>query len=311
MEESVIEQTIAVKRFAEELGLRLVYSGCEELRLDTVNVSRPGLALAGFTDYFGENRIQVLGNAEMEYLLAESSEGRKKALSRLCEGHQIPCVIVCHNRDVFPELVQTVERFRLPLFVTDRSTTSLINLLVMYLNKLLAPSLTMHAGLMDVYGMGILIIGKSGIGKSETALELIKRGHRLIADDSVVVKRIDDELIGTCPEIIRYFMELRGIGIIDVRALYGIGSVLQEKSVDLVVELEDWNEQKQYDRLGDEPMYTDILGVRVPKFTVPVKPGRNLSIIMEVAARNARLKAFGYDAAKEIIARSYRGDKEE
>ncbi len=298
-----IEKTVSVKDFGEALGLETLHGGSGKIKLNTVNVSRPGLLLAGFKDYFGENRIQVLGNAEIEYLLTFSHDERLKKLEGFAL-HEIPCLIVSRSRDIVPELEEIAQKLRIPLFLSGHNTSSLINLLVMYLNKLLAPSLTRHAGLMDVYGMGLLITGKSGIGKSETALEMIKRGHRLVADDSVIIERIDNRLIGTSPEVIRYFMELRGIGIIDVRSMYGVGSVLIEKQIDLVVEMERWDDNKTYDRLGDKRTYEEILGITLPKLTIPVKPGRNLSIILEVAARNSRLKELGYDAAKEIINRT-------
>ena len=303
MEQTVIEKKVAVSKFAADLNCKVVLGGEAEMLLNTVNVSRPGLLLAGFTDYFGVNRVQVLGNAEFEYLLAMEAEARTAALTRLAE-QTIPCIIVSRGREIFPELLTVCGRHHIPLMVCDHTTGSIINLLVIYLNRELAPSLTRHGGLLDVYGMGILLTGKSGIGKSETALEMVKRGHRMIADDSVIIKRIDAKLIGSCPEMIRYFMEIRGIGIIDVRSMYGVGSVLQEKQIDLVVELENWDENKVYDRLGDKPLYEEILGVTLPKLIIPVRPGRNLAIILEVAARNSRLKELGYDAAKEIINRS-------
>ena len=187
---------------------------------------------------------------------------------------------------------------------SDRMTTTIINDLFLYLNRKLAPSTTMHGVLMDVSGVGILLTGHSGIGKSETAMELIKRGHRLVADDSVIVRKIMDSLVGTSPEMIRYFMELRGIGIINIKNMYGSGSILNEKEIELIMELENWEEGKAYDRLGEGSMYENILGVNVLKHTVPVKPGRNLSIIIEVAARNFRLKSMGYDAAQELIGRT-------
>lgn len=307
MELPVIEKYIEAEKLAADLGLKMIYGGKGAVRLNTVNVSRPGLLLAGFTDYFGENRIQVLGNAEFEYLLTMTHTVRRTKLEILAQ-QEVPCIVISRSREPFEELLDVVHRYEIPLFVTDNSTSSLINRLVMYLNKLLAPSITRHAGLLDVYGTGILLTGRSGIGKSETALEMVKRGHRLIADDSVIVNRIDDRLLGTSPDMIRYFMEIRGIGIIDVRMLYGVGSVMQEKEIELVVELETWDDSKFYDRLGDKPQYEEILGVTLPKLIIPVKPGRNLSIILEAAARNSRLKEQGYDAAQELINRTMGGN---
>ena len=254
-------------------------------------------------DYFGENRVQVLGNAEIEFLRKMGKEEERACLEQLLQ-REIPCIIVSRNRSVPEPLLELCQKYKVPLFRSENTTTSVINALVIFLNRLLAPSESRHAGLIDVYGMGILLIGKSGIGKSETALELVKRGHRLVADDSVIIKRIDDRLEGTSPELIRYFMELRGIGIIDVKSMYGVGSVVKQKDIELVIELERWEEGKAYDRLGDERQYEEILGVSLPKITIPVRPGRNLAIIIEVAAINSRLKQHGYDAAKEMINRT-------
>ena len=191
-----------------------------------------------------------------------------------------------------------------PIFRSGKMTTLLMSDLVIYLNRLLAPSTTIHGVLMDVFGVGMLLTGSSGVGKSETAMELIKRGHRLVADDSVLIKRVENELIGTSPERIRYFMELRGIGIINVKNMYGSGSVLGEKEVELVMELEPWKKEKEYDRIGGERNTEEILGVKVPKLVIPISPGRNLAILIEVAARNSRLKEMGYDAAQELIQRT-------
>ena len=304
-EVGVITEEITAEEFAEALGIHTVYAGEKKIRFNTTNVSRPGLFLAGFRDYFGENRVQVLGNAEIEFLKKMPDEEERRSLQLLLQ-REIPCIIVSRNRTVPAPLLELCHRYKVPLFQSGQTTTGLINALVIYLNRLLAASESRHAGLIDVYGMGILLVGKSGIGKSETALELVKRGHRLVADDSVIIKRIDDRLEGTSPELIRYFMELRGIGIIDVKSLYGVGSVMKQKEIELVIQLEKWDENKAYDRLGDQREYEEILGVSIPKITIPVRPGRNLAIIIEVAAINSRLKQHGYDAAKEMINRTYR-----
>ena len=302
-ENELIVEEISAQDFAEELGVHTVYAGEKNIAFNTTNVSRPGLFLAGFMDYFGENRVQVLGNAEIEFLRKMGKEEERACLEQLLQ-REIPCIIVSRNRSVPEPLLELCQKYKVPLFRSENTTTSVINALVIFLNRLLAPSESRHAGLIDVYGMGILLIGKSGIGKSETALELVKRGHRLVADDSVIIKRIDDRLEGTSPELIRYFMELRGIGIIDVKSMYGVGSVVKQKDIELVIELERWEEGKAYDRLGDERQYEEILGVSLPKITIPVRPGRNLAIIIEVAAINSRLKQLGYDAAKEMINRT-------
>ena len=299
----VITEEISPAAFAEELGLHTVYAGEKNIAFNTTNVSRPGLFLAGFTDYFGENRVQVLGNAEIEFLRKMDKPAERRCLELLLQ-REIPCIIVSRNRSIPESLLELCKTYKVPLFRSEVTTTAVVNALTIFLNRLLAPSESRHAGLIDVYGMGILLIGKSGIGKSETALELVKRGHRLVADDSVIIKRIDDHLEGTSPELIRYFMELRGIGIIDVKSMYGVGSVVKQKEIELVIELERWEEGKAYDRLGDERQYEEILGVSLPKITIPVRPGRNLAIIIEVAAINSRLKQHGYDAAKEMINRT-------
>lgn len=295
---------IKAGEFAKALELELV-SGFDDMmiELSTVNVNRPGLQLAGFFDYFATDRIQLIGNAELHYLASLSEEIRIVRLDTFF-SHKVPCLIMSRNHEPSEEIVRAAEKYACPIFRSAKVTTPLTNSIVMFLNRELAPSVTKHAGLIDVYGMGVMIVGRSGIGKSETALELIKRGHRLVADDSVIVKQVNGNLIGSCPEIIKNFMELRGVGIIDVRAIYGIGAIMDEKSIDLVVELEEWDENKVYDRLGDEHGICEILDVKVPKIVVPVKPGRNLSIIVEVAARNTRLKAAGYDAALELIKRT-------
>lgn len=295
---------VKVLDFADALGLEIVY-GDEgaEMELSTINVNRPGLQFAGFFDYFAANRIQLVGNAEQHYLNSMSAQSRAPLLEKFF-GVKLPCLIMSRNHDPHEDLLAAAKRHGCPVFKSPKVTTALMNEIVMYLNRELAPTVTKHAGLIDVYGVGVLIIGKSGIGKSETALELIKHGHRMIADDSVIIKQINGSLVGSCPELIRYFMEVRGIGIIDVRAMYGVGAVRDEKRIDMVVELEKWDEEKNYDRLGDKRETCEILEVTVPKVTIPVKPGRNLSIIIEVAARNARLKATGYDAALELIKRS-------
>lgn len=298
-----IEVKVSVQEFSQSLELEIAFEGRGLLTLSTVNVSRPGLQLAGFFDYFGANRVQVFGNAEIQFLTKMSGEERAYILTQYFK-YPIPCIVYGKHMTPPSELLQFAKENNVPVFRAPTTTTKTVNHIVMYLNKLLAPSVTKHAGLMDVYGVGILLTGKSGIGKSETALELVKRGHRLVADDSVIINRVEETLRGTAPEAIRYFMEIRGIGIIDVKRMYGVGSVIQDKSIDLVVELEIWNPNKRYDRLGDKQMTEEILDVKLPKHIVPVKPGRNLAIILEVAAMNYRQKQMGYDAVQELISRT-------
>jgi len=297
-------ETVMLDKFASDLGLEMLYAGRGIVRLSNISVDRPGLRLAGFFSYFETRRIMIIGLTEHEYLRSFSSEERKARIEKLFDCGEIPCVIFSRDLPVLPEFTECARESGTPLFRSCKMTTSVMADLFVYLSRLLAPSTAIHGVLMDVFGVGILITGNSGVGKSETAMELIKRGHRLVADDSVLIKRVENELIGTAPERIRYFMELRGIGIINVKNMYGSGSILNEKEVELIICLEHWKRDKEYDRIGGEENAEEILGVKVPKLTIPVTPGRNLSILIEVAARNQRLKSMGYDAAQELIQRT-------
>ena len=298
------QETILLENFCSDFGFEIVFAGRGRVTLSSYSVTRPGLQLAGFFKYFDSSRILVLGNSEYEFLRDLPQDVRQERVRRLLSYKDIPCIILSRDLPVLHELIEEARLTGCPILRSDKVTTALINDLFFYLNKKLAPSTTVHGVLIDVLGVGILLTGHSGIGKSETAMELIKRGHRLVADDSVIIKRVSDSLVGTSPEMIRYFMELRGIGIINIKNMYGSGSILNEKEVELVMELENWEEGKEYDRLGEGALYESILGVKVLKHVIPVKPGRNLSIIIEVAARNFRLKSMGYDAAQELIGRT-------
>ncbi len=297
-------ETLMLDKFATDLGLELLYAGRGILTFTSASVDRPGLRLAGFFSYFDTRRIMVIGLTEYEYLRSVSDEERKEKIEKLFDCGEIPCIVFSRDLPVLSEFMNCARDTGTPVFRSGKMTTLLMSDLVIYLNRLLAPSTTIHGVLMDVFGVGLLLTGSSGVGKSETAMELIKRGHRLVADDSVLIKRVENELIGTSPERIRYFMELRGIGIINVKNMYGSGSVLGEKEVELVMELEPWKKEKEYDRIGGERNTEEILGVNVPKLVIPVSPGRNLAILIEVAARNSRLKEMGYDAAQELIQRT-------
>ncbi len=300
-----VTQSVMLDKFAYDLKLEIVYTGRGVVTLASMSVERPGLQLAGgFFNYFDSRRILVLGLSEYEYLRTFSSEVRREKIERLFEHGELPCIMISRDLPALPELVETAKRYACPVFRSPKMTTDIISDLYIYLNRLLAPSVTEHGVLMEVFGVGILLTGKSGVGKSETAMELIKRGHRLIADDNVIIKEIANQLYGTAPEIIRYFMELRGIGIINVKSMYGSGSVLDEKNIQLIIQLENWQQGKEYDRIGDEGTYGEYFDIKVPKITIPVSPGRNLAIIIEVAARNFRLKSMGYDASEELITRS-------
>lgn len=282
-------------------GLEIIYrpEGLEKINISGIEINRPGLQMTGFYKHFVQSRIQVLGEQEKEYLLSLPEDLRSERIETLFK-YPIPAFIIANNIYAFPDIKSLAEKHGVLLLKTKLPTTKFISKLIVYLEDVLAPKTTMHGVLLEVFGMGVLIMGKSGVGKSETALELIKRGHRLVADDAVEIKRIDDMLRGTSPAIIRHFMEIRGIGILDIKRLYGVGAVKTWEILDLVVELEHWDQHKEYDRVGMDENTKDILGINVPRVTVPVQPGRNLAMIVEVAARNTRQKQFGYNAAAEL-----------
>lgn len=293
---------VRIEDFCRHMALEVLHGGNREsIHFSTFNINRPGLQLAGYYEHFGYERVQVLGEQETAYLKSMSEETRKQACERLCT-YDIPCLILCAAQEPCGELLASAKAHDRVVLRSTQRTTMFMNELSIYLNRLLAPTQTVHGVLMDLYGVGVLIIGKSSIGKSETALELIQRGHRLVADDAVCIKRVSDRLLGASPGVIRYFMELRGVGIIDVRQMYGTGAVRLTKSIDLVIQLETWDEQKEYDRLGNKEVY-NFLEVELPMHTVPVKPGRNLAVILEAAARNYRLKSMGFDTLAELDSR--------
>ena len=293
---------IKIATFVKALELEvLVGAECETFEVATSNLNRPGLQLTGFFDYFAVDRIQVFGKQEMTYLQeALTAEQRKCALENLME-HPFPCIILSRNMQPPQEMLDAAVKFKHPLFRSKLITNKLMISAINYLDVVLAPRITLHGTLLDVAGIGLMITGESGIGKSETALELLHRGHRLVADDVVEICRIGrNQLIGSSPENVRHFMEVRGIGIIDVRQMFGIGSVMNQKSIDIMAELETWDNTKQYDRLGLDENTENVLDVNLPKVILPVMPGRNLAIVMEVAARNQRLKNMGYNSAVEL-----------
>ena len=293
---------LKLKQFAQDLGLAILYDGGrEEVEITTASVNRPGLQLSGYLHYFATERVQIIGKVEMTYILEHIPEASMQDVMEDMFSAPIPCVIVCRGLEVPEALLAAAKRHKRPILTSEAVTTKVILDVITYLEAELSPRITRHGVLVDVNGVGMLLTGESGIGKSETALELVKRGHRLVADDVVEISRVArDQLVGTSPESIRHFMELRGIGIIDVRQMYGIGSVLISKTIDMVVELEIWDNEKMYDRLGLEEEYMTLLGVKLPYLVVPVRTGRNLGIILEVAASKHQLKALGYNAAKEL-----------
>ena len=294
--------TVSLKQIVEKFKLEVVSANenLENYKVTSTDLNRPGLPIVGFFEYFENERIQILGRVEYTYLSKMSSDERKKAFERIC-SHDIPVVIVTRGQDVFPELISAAEARNIPVLKTEQSTSRFMASLISYLSVELAPRITRHGVLVEVYGEGLLILGESGVGKSETAIELVKRGHRLVADDAVEIKRVSDiTLVGTSPDIIRHFIELRGIGIVDVRRIFGMGSIKETEKIDLVINLEVWNEKKQYDRLGLTTEYTEILGLQIPCLNIPVRPGRNLAVVLEVAAMNNRQKKLGYNPAEEL-----------
>ena len=262
--------------------------------------NRPGLQLTGFWEYFAAERPQIIGRVESVYLASLPPETREERLRKFC-SYPLPFILICRGIDTLGDLVEIARENSIPVFRTSERTTRVVLDLISFLNSRLAPRTSQHGVLVDVYGVGILITGESGVGKSEAALELVKRGHQLVADDVVEIRRVaPNKLVGESPEMIRHFMEIRGIGIIDIATMYGIGSVLRSTGIDMVVHLENWVRGKEYDRLGMEEEYTTLLDVNLPRLVLPVRPGRNLAIVLEVAARNLRLKEQGYSAAQEL-----------
>jgi len=292
--------SVKLSKIVKDFSLDKLYYLYEhdQVEICTTDINRPGLQLAGFFEYFGNDRMQVIGKVEMTYLGELDSAQRYKSLFELFSTG-IPCIVLARGMEPFPEMLQVAKECNVPLLRTDDVTSRFSSSLIAYLNVELAPMETMHGELVEVYGEGVLILGESGVGKSEAALELIKRGHRLVADDLVEVRRVSSKtLVGTAPDIIRHFIEIRGIGILDVKYLYGVGSVKMTESINLVINMELWDPQKQYERLGAEELTTEILDIKVPSLTIPVRPGRNLAIIIEVAAMNNRQKNMGYNAAQ-------------
>lgn len=292
--------SVMLSKIVQEFSLEKLYylEEHDQIQVFSTDINRPGLQLAGFFEYFGSDRVQIIGKVEMTYLAEFDSLQRYQSILKFFSTG-FPCVVLARGMEPFPEMLQVAKECNVPFLRTDDVTSRFSSNLIAFLNVELAPLETMHGELVEVYGEGILILGESGVGKSETALELVKRGHRLVADDLVEVRRVSSKtLVGTAPEIIRHFVEIRGIGILDVKYLYGVGSVKITESIDLVVNMELWNAQKQYERLGAEELTTEILGIKLPSLTIPVRPGRNLAIIIEVAAMNNRQKKMGYNAAQ-------------
>lgn len=271
-----------------------------EISISQSDLNRPALQLAGFFDYFDAERVQIIGKVEYTYIQNLFSSERKAVFQRLFSS-KIPCLVISRSLEPLDDLLEVARDNGVPILQTDKATSYFSSELNRYLKIELAPRISIHGVLVDVYGEGVFITGESGIGKSETALELIKRGHRLVADDVVEIKKVsDDTLIGTSPDIIRHFIEVRGIGIVDCKTLFGVESVKESQTIDLVIQLEDWNSEKEYERLGLSENYMNILGNDIVCHAIPIRPGRNLAIIVESAAINHRQKSMGYNAAVEL-----------
>lgn len=296
---------IKVKKIIEKMELKILTPDIdiEEKKVMVPDINRPALQLAGFFDHFDNERVQIIGRVEAAYMEKLDSETRKKRYEQLC-SYNVPCIIFCRNEEPDEEMFKAANEYNIPLLQTEKVTSAFEAEIIKWMNVMLAPTISIHGVLVDVYGEGVLITGESGIGKSEAALELIKRGHRLVTDDVVEIRKVSDEtLIGTAPEITRHFIELRGIGIIDVKTLFGVESVKETQGIDMVIHLEDWDREKEYDRFGLEEEYTEILGNKVVCHNLPVRPGRNLAVIVESAAVNWRQKKMGYNAARELYNR--------
>ncbi|MCL2588571.1 MAG: HPr(Ser) kinase/phosphatase [Oscillospiraceae bacterium] len=294
--------TIKLAKLVEYFEMEVLHraSDFDEVTVQTTDLNRPGLQLTGFYDYFTPERLQVMGMVETTYLRGISAEQRLASFTRLFAA-KIPALVICHKCETMPECLEAAAAEDVSVLSTSRDTSDFMGACIGKLKVELAPRQTRHGVFVEVYGEGLLLIGESGVGKSEAAIELVKRGHRLIADDAVEIRRTSDTaLVGTAPESIRYYIELRGLGVIDVKRLYGLGAVKTSERVELVIHLEEWREGAVYDRLGIDTTTTEILGIEVPSITIPVKPGRNLAAIIEVAAMNNRQKQMGYNAALEF-----------
>ncbi len=297
--------TISLSKIISEFSLEILNmpSDPEKIQITTTEVNRPGLHMAGYFEFFDEKRIQIIGKSEESFLLRFTPEKAEKRLREFF-SHKPSAVVICRNMQVDEMYAKTAAEYGVPLLRTAETTSDFTSALIAFLNLSLAPRVTRHGVLVEVYGEGILLLGESGVGKSETAIELIKRGHRLIADDAVEIRRVSNKsLVGTAPDNIRHFIELRGIGIINASRIFGAGAVKLTEKIDLIINLEIWDVNKVYDRMGLDNQTTAILGLEIPSLTIPVKPGRNLAVIIEVAAMNSRQKKLGYNAAKDLLKR--------
>ena len=301
----IMPEELKIDKIIEKMELKLLTPDIEtgDKVVTVPDINRPALQLTGFFDHFDSERVQVIGHVEAAYMETLDEETRKDRYEQLM-SYNIPCIVFCRSMMPDAQMIEAAREYQIPLLQTDKATSSFEAEIIRWMKVMLAPTISIHGVLVDVYGEGVLITGESGIGKSEAALELIKRGHRLVTDDVVQISKVSDEtLIGTAPEITRHFIELRGIGIIDVKTLFGVESVKETQGIDMVIHLEDWDNDKEYDRFGLEEEYTEILGNKVVCHNLPVRPGRNLAVIVESAAVNWRQKKMGYNAARELYNR--------
>ena len=300
--EKVKRTPASLKKMVEIFGMEILHKGrdFDNTVVTISDVNRPALQLVGFYDYFDDKRLQILGRGEMRYLDRMTESERMRVFNKLL-SYPFPALIIARGMAAPEELLQMAEKHDRTLLQSDESTVDVTSKLIDYLNRAMAPQITRHGVLMNIYGQGVLILGDSGIGKSETAIELLKRGHRLGADDAVEIRRISNNLFGTAPEIIRHYIEIRGVGVIDVQQLFGMGAVQFDTEIDLVIQLEQWVDGKFYDRLGLGEETYEVLGVRLPIVTIPVRPGRNLAGIVEIATMKNRQMKYGYNAARDFV----------
>lgn len=298
-------KTVELKRIVEKMNLKNLTPDVElnDKEVEVPDINRPALQLSGYFEHFDSERVQIIGYVEYTFLEKLDMEKKKEVYKTLL-SYKIPCIIFCRNLPPEQMLLDMAVEADVPIFITEKKTSAFTAEIIRWMNVQLAPCISIHGVLVDVYGVGVLIMGESGIGKSEAALELIKRGHRLVTDDVVEISKVSDAtLVGSAPDITRHFIELRGIGIIDVKTLFGVESVENTHSIDMVIQLEEWDRDKEYDRLGLEDEYTEFLGNKVVCHSLPIRPGRNLAIIVETAAVNHRQKKMGYNAAQELYKR--------
>ena len=295
--------TVSLSKIMKELSLEALYlpTDADEILIESSDVSRPGLPMIDYYEFFDNRRIQIIGKVESSYLEKLSDAEFNKIINKFCE-YSPAAIVVTRGLEISERIKPYAEKHKVPLLLSNIGTSEFMASVIAFLNLQLAPRITRHGVLVEVYGEGILLLGESGVGKSETAIELVKRGHRLIADDAVEIRKVSSKsLVGSAPDNIRHFIELRGIGIINISRIFGVGAVKLTEKIDLVINMEHWDANKVYDRMGLENEMTEILGLQIPSLTIPIKPGRNLAIIIEVAAMNNRQKKLGYNAAQDLL----------